>query len=81
MICSKLKQLQEISFCMQRKLIDANGYQAFKTTKMIQKSANANVMCEYNSTTPLSTLLNGVPRANEFPQVMKMSASKAMMTP
>ncbi len=55
-----------MSFCMQRKLIDANGYQAFKTTKMIKKNANANVMCEYNSTTPLNTLLNGVPRANEF---------------
>lgn len=35
MICSKLKQLQEMSLCMQRKWINAHGYQAFKTTKMI----------------------------------------------
>lgn len=56
-----------MNLCMQRKWIDANGYQAFKTTKMIKKNANANVMCEYNSTTPLSTLLNGVFRAIEFP--------------
>jgi hypothetical protein len=52
---------------MQRKWIDPNRYQALKTTKMIKKNANANVICEYNSTTPLSTLLNGVPRANGYP--------------
>ncbi len=70
-----------MSLCMQRKWIDPNRYQALKTTKMIKKNANANVICEYNSTTPLSTLLNGVPRANGYPQEMKRSALKAMMTP
>jgi hypothetical protein len=67
MIGHKLKQLKEMNVCMQRKLIDANRYQALKTTKTILKNANANVMCEYNSTTPLSTLLNGVPKADGFP--------------
>ncbi len=83
MIGHKLKQLKEMNLCMQRKWIDANRYQALKTTKMIFKNANANanVMCEYNLTTPLNTLLNGVPRANGFTQEMKKNASKAMMTP
>lgn len=66
MIGHTLKQLKEMNLCMQRKWIDANRYQALKTTKTILKNANANVMCEYNLTTPLSTLLNGVPKATGF---------------
>jgi hypothetical protein len=66
MIGHKLKQLKEMNLCMQRKWTDANRYQVLKITKMITKNANANVMSEYNSTTPLNTLLNGVPRANGF---------------
>jgi hypothetical protein len=66
MIGHKLKQLKEMNLCMQRKWINANRYQALKTIKTILKNANANVMCEYNLTTPLSTLLNGVPRATGF---------------
>jgi hypothetical protein len=38
-----------------------------KQQKRFKKNANANVMCEYNSTTPLSTLLNGVPKVDGFP--------------